>query len=60
MGTKDDEILTLQEVAQLLKVKPSWIYSRTCRGQSVIPCFRLGRHLRFSKEKVFKALGISI
>lgn len=59
MQCKDDELLTIQELANLLKVKPSWIYARTCKGQTMIPCVKLGRHLRFQKQAVYRALGIA-
>jgi predicted DNA-binding transcriptional regulator AlpA len=58
MDNLNDELLTLEELAIILKVKPSWIYARTCKGQSDIPHVKLGRHLRFQKRKVFEALGI--
>jgi hypothetical protein len=42
------DVLTLEEVAALLKVKTSWLYQRTCdrtiRGG--IPHFKLGKLLR--------------
>ena len=52
-----DELLTIEELAATLKVPKSWIYSRTCRN--ALPYVRVGRHLRFQKPMVFKALGIT-
>src|SRR5881296_3028199 len=43
--------LTVQELAQLLKVKVSWIYDRTrCTGPELIPHVRFGRQIRFHLE----------
>jgi excisionase family DNA binding protein len=42
---RNDELLTLEEAAALLKVPKSWIYDRTRRG--AIPHLKLGKYLRF-------------
>jgi excisionase family DNA binding protein len=42
---RNDELLTLEEAAALLKVPKSWIYERTRRG--AIPHLKLGKYLRF-------------
>lgn len=53
----DDEILTMDEVAGLLRVKPEKIYEltrkrfRRRRGFS-LPKFRVGRELRFRRKDV--------
>ena len=48
-----DELLTVQEVADLFKVRPSWVYDRTRRrGPEMIPHVKLGRYVRFRKEEV--------
>ena len=52
-----DELLTIEELSVILKVPKSWIYSRTCRKE--LPHVKIGRHLRFQKPMVFKALGIT-
>ena len=39
------ELLTLEEIAALLKVSKSWIYERTRKG--TIPHLKLGKYLRF-------------
>lgn len=51
-----DELLTIEEMAAVLKVPKSWLYSRTCRNE--IPHVKVGRHLRFQRRNVFKTLGI--
>ena len=48
-----DELLTVSEVAQWLKVLPSWIYERTRRrGADRLPCIKLGKYLRFEETAV--------
>lgn len=55
------EILTLEEAAALLKVKPTVLYSWTRRRSSVpIPFKHLGKFLRFEKQELlqfFSSLG---
>jgi len=49
------ELLTIQEMAQLLKVKPSWIYFRTMQtGTNAIPRVKIGKYLRFSPGAVME------
>ena len=40
-------LLTPVEAAQLLAVKPSWIYEAVRSG--TLPCLRIGRHIRFTR-----------
>ncbi len=47
-----DELLTLDEVAVLLKLPKSWIYERTRR--KLIPHVKLGKYLRFSRAALSK------
>jgi excisionase family DNA binding protein len=48
-----DELLTVVEVAQLLKVPVSWVYERTRRrNRDRMPHFKLGKYLRFSAYEV--------
>ncbi len=48
-----DELLTVKEVAQWLKVPPSWIYERTRRrGEGRLPFIKLGKYLRFEAAAV--------
>lgn len=48
------ELLTIKEMAQRLKVSPSWLYSRTrIRGDEAMPgILRCGRYLRFFPDVV--------
>jgi excisionase family DNA binding protein len=41
-------LLTAAEAAQLLSVKPSWIYEAVRAG--TLPCLRIGRHIRFTRS----------
>jgi excisionase family DNA binding protein len=51
--TNCDDLLTVGEVARLLKVPPSWVYERTRRrGVDRLPHFKLGKYLRFSAREV--------
>jgi excisionase family DNA binding protein len=42
----DTPLLTAAEAAELLAVKPSWIYEAVRAG--TLPCLRIGRHTRFT------------
>ncbi len=47
------ELLTVDEVAQRLKVPKSWIYERTrSRGAAQIPHIKLGKYIRFEEDAV--------
>jgi excisionase family DNA binding protein len=44
----EDELLTVEEAAQLLKVPPSWIYDHVRRDAADrLPVLKLGKYLRF-------------
>jgi len=46
-------LLTVEEVAELLKVPASWVYERTRRrGHERLPGFRLGKCWRFDESEV--------
>jgi predicted DNA-binding transcriptional regulator AlpA len=43
------EILTLAETAERLKVSERWVYEKCRRRcQDPLPCIRIGRYLRFN------------
>lgn len=43
-----DELLTVDELAQWLKVPKSWIYEHASpRCPDPLPCVRVGKYLRF-------------
>ena len=53
-GTREKgQLLTVQEVADLLRVRVSWVYGRTRkRSRERIPGYRVGKYLRFSADEV--------
>ena len=52
-GLIGDRLLTVEQVADLLQVPPSWVYGRTrSRAAERIPGFRLGKYWRFREEDV--------
>ena len=40
-------LLRPEQAAELLAVKPSWVYDAVRTGQ--LPCIRVGRHIRFTR-----------
>jgi excisionase family DNA binding protein len=47
-------LLTVEDVAKLLRVPVSWVYERTRhRGLNRLPGFRLGKYWRFREAEVF-------
>lgn len=50
-------LLTIEDVAELLKLPVSWVYERTRRRSSDrLPGFRLGKYWRFRKAEVLSWL----
>lgn len=50
---KDIHLLTVCEVADLLRVPVSWVYERTSRrGAGQLPHLKLGKYLRFEERLV--------
>ena len=48
MHQSDEDLLTVQEVAEILRVPNSWVYERTRRRSADrIPGFRIGKYWRF-------------
>ena len=48
-----EELLTVSDVARLLKVPVSWVYERTRRrGIEQLPHFKLGKYVRFDLPRV--------
>jgi excisionase family DNA binding protein len=47
------ELLTVQDVAKLLKVPVSWVYGHTRkRAADPLPGYRIGKYWRFLTEEV--------
>jgi excisionase family DNA binding protein len=57
-AVREDTLLTVNEVAEILKVPPSWVYEHT-REQSRdrIPGFRIGKYWRFAEADVLAWLA---
>lgn len=56
---KPEDILTPEELANRLKVSPSWVFEQTRKRWKVrnknkkpLPCIRMGKYLRFSWAEV--------
>lgn len=53
MSDQSLNLLTVDELASALKVKPSWVYGETRkRGPGTMPRIRVGKYLRFSLDEV--------
>jgi excisionase family DNA binding protein len=48
LSAGDDDLLTAEEVAELLRVSQAWVYAQT-RGRR-IPHIRLGRQVRYRRS----------
>ena len=48
-------LLTAQDVASLLAVKPSWVYARSRDGG--IPTVKLGRYCRYRRDEIERWIG---
>jgi hypothetical protein len=46
------DLLTVEEIAEKLKVKTSWVYSHA----DDLGVYRLGKYLRFTLERVIERL----
>ncbi|HKW87889.1 MAG TPA: helix-turn-helix domain-containing protein [Candidatus Acidoferrales bacterium] len=52
------ELMTVQQVAELLQVPVSWVYGRLRqRSLGKLPAYRLGKYWRFDKEEVLAWLA---
>ena len=53
-GLTGGRLLTVEQVADLLQVPPSWVYGRTRRrAADRIPGLRLGKYWRFRESDIF-------
>lgn len=50
----DLELLTPDQLCELLQVKKSWLYDQVEAGR--LPCLRLGKQLRFRRSDVQRYL----
>jgi len=52
-----DQLLTVAEIAERLRVPVSWVYERTrLRGVARLPHYKIGKYLRFSEAEVWNWL----
>lgn len=53
-----EPLLTVREVAALLRVPTSWVYERTRRrGSERLPHIKMGKYLRFRAAEIQQYLG---
>ncbi len=54
VSAKDwEELLTVDDIAAMLKVPKSWVYERTRRrGKDRLPFLKLGKYVRFEADAV--------
>jgi len=51
------DLLTIDELAERLKVRKSWVYGETRKsGEGSIPRLKVGKYLRFSLAEVLEWL----
>ena len=50
------DLLTVKEVASLLRVKASWVYVQVERDDCSLPFTRVGRYLRFDRNAILAYL----
>ncbi len=51
--TVNEELLTVQEIAARLRVKPSWVYTHA----DSLGAYRLGKYVRFSWSIKLSRMG---
>ena len=52
-SVNSEKLLSPSEIAEVLGVRPSWIYRQTMlKGPGAIPRLKLGKYLRFTKSDV--------
>lgn len=49
-----NKLVTVQEMAEMLQVPVSWLYSRTRFGAESIPHVKLGKYIRFDPQEVIE------
>ena len=51
----DDDVLTVPEVAELLRIGRDAVYDGVARNR--IPHWRIGKHIRFSRAAIMRTLA---
>jgi len=54
-STEFPELLTVQEVADYLRVPRSWVYERT--RMKTMPVYKIGKHVRIPRDPFFEWLS---
>jgi predicted transcriptional regulator of viral defense system len=55
--SKETDILTVEEVAAILRVPPSWVRAHANRARRpYLPAFRLGRYTRFQRGSILATI----
>ena len=47
-------LLNVQQIAELLNVKPKWVYADCESPEGTLPFYRIGRFLRFDRAAIDK------
>jgi excisionase family DNA binding protein len=56
--TREETLLTVHELAEILKVPPSWVYGHMREtSKDRIPGFRIGKYWRFAEADVLAWLA---
>jgi len=50
------QLVTIKEMAAILRLPTSWLYQRTRLGPSAIPHLKIGRYVRFDPREVITFL----
>jgi excisionase family DNA binding protein len=53
LRAEPDQLLTVEELAERLRVPESWVYEQSRQGK--IPTVRVGRYVRFSLKAVLES-----
>lgn len=54
---RDDDVLTVEEVAVWLRVTPAWVRSHANRNRRPhLPAFKAGKYIRFKRGAVRQAI----
>ena len=54
LPSEENKLVNVEQLAKILDVPKSWIYSRTYQGQESIPHIKLGKYLRFDPSEVIE------
>lgn len=54
LAAVEDEVLTVKEAAELLRMSTAWVYENAKAGR--LPAFRAGRAIRFTRRTLLSWL----